>query len=73
MPPSLDELCHRLVKRGTETPEQIEVRLNNAATEMEAWRDYRYTLISGSMEEDLQKFRAIMRAERYLSRRMILA
>ena len=73
MPPSLDELRHRLVKRGTETPEQIEIRLTNAATEMEAWRDYRYTLISGSVEEDLQKFRAIMRAERYLSRRMILA
>ena len=73
MPPSLDELRHRLVRRGTETPEQIEVRMTNAATELEAWRDYRYTLISGSMEEDLQKFRAIMRAERYLSRRMILA
>lgn len=73
MPPSLEELRHRLVKRGTETPEQIEMRLTNAATEMEAWRDYRYTLISGSVEEDLQKFRAIMRAERYLSRRMILA
>ena len=73
MPPSLDELRHRLVKRGTETPEQIEMRLTNAATEMEAWRDYRYTLVSGSVEEDLQKFRAIMRAERYLSRRMILA
>lgn len=72
MPPSLDELRHRLVKRGTETPEQIEMRLTNAATEMEAWRDYRYTLISGSVEEDLQKFRAIMRAERYLSRRLIL-
>ena len=73
MPPSLDELRHRLVRRGTETAEQIEVRMTNAATELEAWRDYRYTLISGSMEEDLQKFRAIMRAERYLSRRMILA
>ena len=73
MPPSLDELRHRLVKRGTETPGQIEMRMTNAATEMEAWRDYRYTLISGSVEEDLQKFRAIMRAERYLSRRMILA
>jgi guanylate kinase len=72
MPPSLDVLRHRLVKRGTETPEQIEMRLTNAATEMEAWRDYRYTLIGGSVEEDLQKFRAIMRAERYLSRRMIL-
>ncbi len=73
MPPSLDELHHRLVKRGTETPEQIDIRMTNAATEMEAWRDYRYTLISGSVEEDLQKFRAIMRAERYLSRRMLLA
>ena len=72
MPPSLEELRHRLVKRGTETPEQVEMRLTNAATEMEAWRDYRYTLISGSVEEDLQKFRAIMRAERYLSRRLIL-
>jgi guanylate kinase len=39
---------------------------------MEVWRDYRYTIVSGSVEEDLQKFRAIMRAERYLSRRMNL-
>lgn len=73
MPPSVDELRHRLIKRGTETAEQIEVRIANAVTEMEAWREYRYTLISGSMEEDLQKFRAIMRAERYLSRRLELA
>jgi guanylate kinase len=73
LPPSLQELRHRLIKRGTETMEQIEVRLTNAATEMENWRDYRYTLISGSMEEDLQKFRAIMRAERYLTRRLVLA
>ena len=72
MPPSLDELRRRLLKRGTESPEQIELRLANASEEMEAWRDYRYTIISGSTEEDLGKFRAIMRAERYLSRRMIL-
>jgi len=71
MPPSLDELRRRLNKRGTETPEQIEVRLQNAAQEMEVWRDYRYTIVSGSVEEDLQKFRAIMRAEHYLSRRMV--
>lgn len=72
MPPSMEELRHRLIKRGTETPEQVEMRLANAASEMENWREYRYTLISGSMEEDLQKFRAIMRAERYLTRRMVL-
>ena len=38
---------------------------------MERWRDYKYTLISGSMEEDIEKFRAVMRAERYQSRRLI--
>jgi guanylate kinase len=71
MPPSLEELRRRLIRRGTESEEQIETRLRNAAMEMEAWRDYRYTIISGSTEEDLVKFRAIMRAERYLSRRLI--
>ena len=69
MPPNLAELRRRLVKRGTETPAQIERRLANAAGEMARWRDYRYTIISGSVEEDLAKFRAIMKAERYLSRR----
>jgi guanylate kinase len=72
MPPDLDELRRRLTKRGTETASQIELRLENAAREMELWRDYRYTIISKSMEEDLQKFRRIMGAERYLSRRLIL-
>jgi guanylate kinase len=73
MPPDLDELRRRLTKRGTETPEQIETRIITAAREMELWRDYRYTIISKSMEEDLQKFRNIMGAERYLSRRLKLS
>ena len=73
MPPSLEELHRRLTKRGTETEEQIRVRISNAAAEMKHWREYRYTLISGSMEEDIEKFRAVMRAERYLSRRLSLS
>lgn len=71
MPPSFEELRHRLVRRGTETPAQIETRMAAAQQEIEEWREYRYTLISGSMEEDLQKFRSLIRAERYLSRRML--
>lgn len=71
MPPSLEELERRLRRRGTETDEQIALRIANAAAEMTHWRAYRYTLISGSMEEDIEKFRAVMRAERYLSRRLI--
>lgn len=70
MPPGLDELARRLRKRGTESEEQINTRINNAAAEMKHWHSYRYTLISGSMEEDIEKFRAVMRAERYLSRRL---
>lgn len=70
MPPDLDELRRRLTKRGTENDEQIAVRIANAAAEMERWQDYKYTIISGSMEEDIEKFRGVMRAERYLSRRL---
>jgi guanylate kinase len=71
MPPDLEELRRRLLKRGTETTEQIDSRLATAAREMEHWRDYRYTIISGSVEEDLQRFQQIMEAESYLSRRLI--
>ena len=71
MPPDVDELRRRLTKRGTETTEQIEVRLATAIREMESWPQYRYTIISRTTEEDLQKFRHIMNAERYLSRRLI--
>ena len=71
MPPDVDELRRRLTKRGTETTEQIEARLITAIREMESWPQYRYTIISRTTEEDLEKFRHIINAERYLSRRLI--
>ncbi len=71
MPPDLEELRRRLMRRGTETAQQIDSRLATAAREIELWRDYRYTIISRSVEEDLQKFRQIMGAEAYLSHRLI--
>jgi len=70
MPPDVDELRRRLTKRGTETAAQIETRLGNAIREMQSWPKYRYTIISRTTEEDLEKFRHIMNAERYLSRRL---
>jgi guanylate kinase len=72
MPPTLGELEKRLRKRGTETESQVQQRLRTGREEMEVWPLYKYTILSGSMEEDLIKFRAIMRAERYLSRRLEL-
>ena len=70
MPPTIEELEKRLRKRGTETEEQVQQRLRTGREESKLWRLYKYTILSGSMEEDLTKFRAIMRAERYLSRRL---
>jgi len=70
MPPDLEELRRRLMKRGTETTQQIDSRLATATREMELWRDYRYTVVSGSVEEDLENVRSIMSAETFLSRRL---
>jgi len=72
MPPDVQELRRRLMKRATETPQQIESRLATAMREMELWRDYRYTIVSGSVEEDLENVRNIMSAEAFLSRRLTL-
>lgn len=70
MPPDVEELRRRLAKRGTETAQQIESRLATAMREMELWRDYRYTIVSGSVEEDLENVRNIMSAEMFLGRRL---
>ena len=70
MPPDVEELRRRLMKRGTETEQQIESRLATALREMELWRDYRYTIVSGSVEDDLENVRNIMSAETFLSRRL---
>jgi len=72
MPPTIDELEKRLRKRGTETEAQVQSRLATGREESKLWRLYKYTILSSSMEEDLTKFRAIMRAERYLSQRLEL-
>ena len=71
MPASMDVLRQRLLKRGTENPEQLAIRLGKAEVEMQARGNYRYNIISGTPEEDFQNFRAIMLAERQLSRRLV--
>jgi guanylate kinase len=72
MPPNIEELQRRLAKRGTETAQQIDARLATARREMELWRDYRYTVVSGSIEQDLETVRDIMSAETFLTRRLTL-
>lgn len=63
-PPSMEILTQRLHKRGTETPEQLQLRLQNALLEMACWREYKYLIVSGTPIDDQNHFRAIMLSER---------
>lgn len=68
--PDRGELRKRLGGRGTESPEELELRLTNALAEMERWREYTYTLVSASPEADRERFRAILAGERCRTSRL---
>lgn len=70
LPPSIDELKGRLRGRGTETDEELDLRIKNAIMEMKDWQSYRYTILSGSREEDFSSFLNMLEAERQVSDRL---
>ncbi len=69
MPPPIQELRRRLKLRGTESEKEMETRLRNAEQEMKRWTEYRYVIEAGKIEETLEKFLSILKAERSLARR----
>jgi guanylate kinase len=50
LPPSLDELKKRLHGRGTETPEQFEIRLATALTELEQQDFYDIRVVNDDLD-----------------------
>lgn len=70
LPPTMDELHARLAGRGTETGEQVALRLRNALGEIAHARAYGYTIVSGSRERDLERLRCIVEAERARTARL---
>ncbi|MDB6077102.1 MAG: gmk [Akkermansiaceae bacterium] len=71
MPPNEEELSKRLVGRGTDSDEVIALRMLNAIGEMRHWTEYRYRLLSATHEEDYQRFKALLVAERLRVSRLI--
>jgi guanylate kinase len=69
----MEVLNRRLSGRGTESPEQLALRLHNAEREMECWREYAYLLVIGEAAEDQRLFLAIMATERMRSIRLLPA
>ena len=54
LPPSIKELKDRLIKRGTETSDKIDIRLKNAEWEIPGLLDdkniFNYRVINGDLE-----------------------
>ena len=65
MPPSVDSLRQRLLVRGTETPEQLELRLRNAEIEMAAAPEYDYVVVNedGRIDQTVDEIAKIIDQE----------
>ena len=62
MPPSVDELRHRLVGRGTETEEVIDKRMHRAAEEAEGIERYEYIVVNDDLETCVRQLHEIITA-----------
>jgi guanylate kinase len=64
-PPSIESLQRRLIGRGTESPEQLEVRLRNAEIEMAAAPEYDHVVVNedGQLDRTVAEIAEIIRRE----------
>ena len=64
LPPSAEELKHRLERRAEDSPDVIARRLENAAEEIPHWNEYDYVLVNRDLDKSFMRLRAILTAER---------
>jgi guanylate kinase len=64
LPPSLAELRRRLARRGTESPESLELRFRNAIREIEAYPRFDYLVVNDDLAQALETLAGIVLAER---------
>lgn len=64
LPPSWEELRSRLERRGEDSPEVIEVRLKNAATEVAQVQKFDFVIINELFERAVFDLKTIVHAQR---------
>ncbi|MBC8317366.1 MAG: guanylate kinase [Desulfobulbaceae bacterium] len=69
IPPSWQEQENRLLKRGTDSKEIIELRLANARKEMSDAPSYDYLVVNDSLDKAVEALKSIIIAERSRQRR----
>jgi guanylate kinase len=69
LPPSMDELAARLVRRGQDSDNVVSDRMARAADEISHWAEYDYVLVNEDIEKCLAQVRSILAVERLRRRR----
>lgn len=64
-PPSLTELKNRIVGRGTETDEDIKIRMHNARKELQHINDYDYLVVNDHLNSAITSVNEIINAEKH--------
>ena len=64
LPPSYEVLRQRLIDRGTDPPEQLEVRLRNAPEELKQYSAFDYVIINEEINRAAGQLASIIYAER---------
>lgn len=65
LPPSGEELKHRLVGRGTESMDVIEARLHRAKEEADGMNSYDYILINDSIDTCVEEMHQVIQAQHH--------
>ncbi len=60
-PPSAEALRARLVGRGTDAPEQVDVRMQTAERELEARREFAHVIVNDRLEQAVSELEGIVR------------
>lgn len=63
IPPSMEELKKRIIGRGSETPESLELRFQTAYEEINCISKYNYCVVNDIVEEAVKKVDNIILAE----------
>ena len=64
LPPSIEEMTKRLRKRGTETEESIEIRVNTGKEEIKKFKKYDYVITNFDVEETVESILGIVQSEK---------
>ena len=64
LPPTMDELKNRIIKRGTETEEDINRRFENAFKELDFVGEYDYFVVNDEVGKAVKDIESIISAER---------